>query len=1502
MIINDLSPAAESKDLNVQLQLERERMAFERERMTFEREREERVREEKALELEREEKRMAFEREQKELDRELEREKLKFSATQASYTTYNRRSASSLMPEFKERNVELFFEQFEKTAHVNKWPVDDWVNLIQSKLSGKAVEIYSSLPIEDLTDYTLVKQKVLDAYFVTSEKLRQIFRASNKYSDETYLDFANRFVRMFDKWLSSEKTEDFEGLRNLILTEHLFSVMNNEIKTYFVDKKCDNVIEVAKLADSYDLSLKQVKKSKPFTDFKPKDNSYQSKNNPKFYNKNKNNYANNFKSSSNSNYNVNPNVKPPAKFCTYCNKPNHTIDYCWKRQSDYRLTEGVSQNVQASQPMNASESYTAPVSSQPENAKPALNVSNLLKCNHKLNYFKNFVHDGYCSSFDNSDLTCPIISLRDTGSSATLLVKNSVPSKFLQPLDAYTLIDGVGSQYVPVPLYKIKLHSAFGFFEAIVGLVDKLPIDDVNVILGNDLLGDRVQPDLDILKYVSDNVDCMSNKNNPVILNAPIEDTNINDNLIFPDCVVTRSQVKPSSDNNSDKAWNLDSSEFNLSDTFMYNLSEDPLDYSKNTLISAQEADLSLNIVRCKALSFEDSRNENNCYYERNNVLMRKWMPINLASSENWSVKTQIVLPTKYRNSVLRRAHDSPLGGHLGIAKTMDRICNYFYWPGLRKDVTHYCRTCQTCQKIGKPNLVIPPAPLNPIPVLDPPFSRILIDVVGPLPRTSSGNRYLFTLMDLSTRYPEAFPIKEISADTIADHLIKYFSNFGICKEIQSDQGSNFMSNLISDLCKRLNVNHIVASAYHPQTQGALERYHQTLKTMMRAYCEENSNDWDKGIPLLLFASREVPVESLGFSPFELVYGHKVRGPLYIMHESFLSEEKTSDNVVNYVFEFQNRLIETFDLAQINLRNAQSKMKTWYDKKSRERNFKVGDKVLALLPIFGQPLKSKFCGPYDIIKKLNDVNYVLATPDRRKDSRVCHINMLKLFHERNPVCFLFNPEISVPDFSDDNIELEFRQNNSEFINKLDSQLQHLDINCRNQIKSLISTYNDVFSDFPGLTNQIFHDIDVGDAAPIKQAPYRVNPKKANLMSNEIDKMLKSDIIEPSTSSWSSPVILIPKEVGSVRTVVDLRKVNSVSKGDSFPLPRIDDIIDKIGHAKFLSKFDARKGYFQVPLTDRAKPITAFVTSQGLFQFKRMPYGVKGGPATFQRLMNKLLGRYSFIVVYIDDICVFSNTWEDHLLHIKILFDIMRDSNLTLNLEKSVFANAEIVFLGFKIGRGTLLPKDRNVEAIQQLKTPVCKRDIQRILGVIGYFRRFVPNFSILSAPLTNLLQKNVKFVWNVECEESFKKLKAIICNPPILRLPNFNKPFKLAVDASSIGIGAVLLQEDDNSIEHPISYYSKKLSKCQCNYSTIEKEAFALISAIKHFSVYLEYGKVIVYTDHNPLVFIHRYKNNNSKLLRWALILQPYDLDIVHIAGRKNVLADFLSRLILPDN
>ncbi|CAB4005595.1 Retrovirus-related Pol poly, partial [Paramuricea clavata] len=307
---------------------------------------------------------------------------------------------------------------------------------------------------------------------------------------------------------------------------------------------------------------------------------------------------------------------------------------------------------------------------------------------------------------------------------------------------------------------------------------------------------------------------------------------------------------------------------------------------------------------------------------------------------------------------------------HLGINKTYEKIIRHFYWLGILKTVAEFCKTCHTCQVASKPNQVIPKALLKPIPAFEEPFNRIMINCVGPLPKTKRGDRYLLTIMCVSTRFPEAILLRNIKVKTIVQTLTNFFTLAGLPKSTQSDHGSNFMSGLFQQIMHELRIKQYDSSAYHPESQGALERFHQTLKQMIKTYCFETEKDWDDGVHFLLFAARESVQESLGFSfPFELVFGQAVRGPLKLLKEKLLADDGGSLILLQYVSGCRTKLTKACELARNNLQTTQNRMKHSYDKNTVSRNFQNGYKVLALLPFPGNPLQAWYFRPYVIEKR-----------------------------------------------------------------------------------------------------------------------------------------------------------------------------------------------------------------------------------------------------------------------------------------------------------------------------------------------------------------------------------------------------------------------------------------------------------------------------------------------------------------------------------------------------
>ncbi|XP_076032468.1 uncharacterized protein LOC143020190 [Oratosquilla oratoria] len=994
--------------------------------------------------------------------------------------------------------------------------------------------------------------------------------------------------------------------------------------------------------------------------------------------------------------------------------------------------------------------------------------------------------------------------LRDSGALQSLILSSVVRS----PVVGGSVTVSSQGGLAKVPLVSIDLQSPLYEGQAMVGMVDELPVVGVDVILVNDLVGGKMCP-------------------TPIVSEVPVvlEETEQLERQhpgLFPVCAVTRAMA-------AQREWSKDQveAEFDLkplfqeeqvSETDVYDLSRlfmEKKQVDTRCLSDLQSVDPDLRELYERVESGSELSEE---YYLDKGVLFRRWVESTCPTDDAvWSERRQVMLPRVYRKEVLRLGHDSPLSGHLGVRKTLDRIWQHFYWPGIRRDVAQHCRTCHTCQLVGKPNQPVPVAPLKPIPVGEEPFAKVIVDIVGPLPKTARGHEYILTLMDTFSRYPEAIPLRKVRAKVVLHELISFFTKWGLPRELQTDQGSVFLSREVMQSLGALGITKVTSSAYHPQSQGALERYHQTLKTMLRKWCLENDTGWDQALPYLLFAVREVPNESLGLSPFALVFGHEVRGPLKVLKECLLKGHSSAPkDMSKSVTDMKGKLAACWEMARENLMSAQERMKRHYDRNAKIREFNPGDSVLALLPFQGNPLRAKFSGPYEVAKRVGELNYIVATPDRRRSQQLCHINMLKLYREReqNPVGETVTSVCTVSlmhevdeDTISPTLEMPWKENAGgwpQVVEKLD----HLTAAQREDLTALLSKYQEVFRDTPGKTDLILHDVDVGDAKPIKQAQYRVNPQRAAIIRKEIDYMLAHGLITPAQSEWSSPVILVPKADGTQRFCVDFRRVNAVTKRDSYPLPRLEECIDRVGGAHFITKLDLLRGYWQVPMTPRAQSISCFAALGKTYQCKVMPFGMTNAPATFQRLMNKITEDIPSCVTYLDDVVVYSDTWQDHLDRLSLLFDKLVSANLVLNLTKCEFVQAKVHYLGYVIGQGELAPPQAKVEIILRIPVPQTKKEIP---------------------PLTDLRKKGAKFQWTESCNTAFVQAKSLLCTAPVLQAPDFSKPFSLYCDTSNIGVGAVLLQAKD-TVDHPVSYFSRKLNMAQkkvenikCNYVLISK-------------------------------------------------------------------------------
>nr|XP_055071458.1 uncharacterized protein LOC129451930 [Misgurnus anguillicaudatus] len=1244
--------------------------------------------------------------------------------------------------------------------------------MLQTVITGKAQEAYAALPMEDRRDYDKVKVTILKAYELVPEAYRQRFRNWRKGERQTHSEVVRELVSHFDRWCTASDVDNFESLRDLIILEQFKNIVPDYIATYINEKKPNDAVEAAVLADDYILTHKTA---------------YRDDRSVRHYS----NFAENrvasrkFEPTFSSKFERNGRGKPDRDLvCNYCFNNGH-----WKNKCPV-----LAAKLKSSQ--KKSHANVSPVlmteTTKVNNLQSDASMDENTVCHLKTeNHFAPFITQGFVS-LTKSEEKVPVKILRDTGSSESFILQSVLPFSEVSSEGRDVLIKGIGLNTLSVPLHRVNLTSELVCGEVTLGVRPSLPVDGVMVILGNNLAGGRVWREV---------------IPPPVVVPTPL--TEKSDALkqkfpeVFTSCVVTRSKSR--------EAF----CEEKVSKYALSGLSTlSPI--SNRELITAQQNDPGLQKLFEDVISSEEVRSAVSGYFVQDELLLRKYVPCKKGLIGEAII--QVVVPKPFREMVMKVAHGE-VAGHLGVKKTYDRVLRQFYWPCLKKDISAFIKTCHTCQLTGKPNQSLKPVPLSPIVVTSKPFEHLIIDCVGPLPTSKSGNVYLLTVMCQATRYPAAYPIRKITTKAVVKALTQFISVFGIPKIIQSDKGSNFTSRMFDEILRVLKVRHNQSSAYHPQSQGALERFHQTLKALLRSYCVELNRDWEEGLPWLLLTAREVQQESLGFSPNDLVFGHSVRGPLSVLREG-LCEDDPPQNLLEYVNGFRRRLFLAGLSAQKNLVGAQSTMKKYYDKHVESRVFAPGDKVLVLLPSSGSPFCARFTGPYKVLRKMTDQNYQIETPDRRKAKQCFHVNLLKPYHSRHSESQPVSPVVTVSSTSLDHVQSLFveggedvmvpgdcvllpRLKNSETLQNLDALFLHLSDIQRSELTKLVFDFPSLFADVPTRTHLIQHDVDVGDARPIRQRFYRVPMSKRKVLESEVQYMLENEIAVPSCSSWASPCLLVKKPDSTYRFCTDYRKLNAITKPDAFPLPRMEDCVDQVGTAHFVSKLDLLKGYWQVPLTPRAQEITSFITPSGLYSYSVMSFGLRNAPATFQRLMNRVVFGLEGCAVYLDDVIVFSDTWEQHLVRLRALLTRLAEAHLTVNLAKCEFAKATVRYLGKEVGQGEVRPIQAKIVAIQNFPPPSNKKELMRFLGMVGYYRGFCPNFSTVVAPLTDLLKNSIKFVWSVNCQKAFDNVKLLLTTAPVLAAPRLDEPFKIQVDASQVGAGAVLLQTGETGLEHP---------------------------------------------------------------------------------------------------
>ncbi|GBN03908.1 Transposon Ty3-I Gag-Pol polyprotein [Araneus ventricosus] len=595
------------------------------------------------------------------------------------------------------------------------------------------------------------------------------------------------------------------------------------------------------------------------------------------------------------------------------------------------------------------------------------------------------------------------------------------------------------------------------------------------------------------------------------------------------------------------------------------------------------------------------------------------------------------------------------------------------------------------------------------------------IDAVGPLPTSSKGNSYLLTAICMSSKYPDAIPVADISSVSVTDTLLEIFSRMGFPREIQSDLGTSFTNFLTTELFDRFGIKVMHSSVHYPQS-NPVERFHRTIKRMLKVLCLESGQDWEKNLPATLLVLRTITHDSTGFSPAELVHGKNLRTPEVLLYEHWVRLQEEDSTVNEYIFELINRMRRCQELAVTTMTETRYKRKVWYDKNAVKREFRVGELVLVLATSKSNKMSVQWTGPGVIESKFSETNYIVRMEGKKDKTQIYHINLLKPYHQRLERVNLIvnggeeNQECETEELTIPNPVSEPNIYDFERI-KADSALEgRLSLTEIESLKQLLDRHKKIFSNKPGKTHLVEHDFELISNKPIRSKPYRTSQRQNEILKGEIKRMLDLNIIEIGQLDYASPMILVESPGKDPRPCIDYRVLNANVRTQFFPLPKIEERVERVAAAKYITLIDLAKGYWQIPLSERR--YSAFVTSFGTYIPLRMPFGLVNAPYFFSKLMAQVLENCdAFAVPYLDDIAIFSDSWEDHLKHVDEVLKRIGNAQLIIKPSKCKFAQNHTKYFGHIVGGGVRSAAEAKIKAVMDFPTPTTKTQIRAFLGL-----------------------------------------------------------------------------------------------------------------------------------------------------------------------------------------
>ncbi|XP_042148104.1 uncharacterized protein LOC120842647 [Ixodes scapularis] len=887
-------------------------------------------------------------------------------------------SPSKLLVAFDEKKDDLdaYIRRFEGIALSQKWPEGQWATALSTCLTGEALSVYGRLTPEDAANYGKVKASLLKRFRFTVDGFREKFREGKPLDGETATQYAARLGHYFDRWVELSSTaRDFESLRELVLQDQFLRGCHPSLALYLRERKVPSLEGLLELADQYleAQSHENLGKSRR-SEAEPSVRENAGKQVPRpevrcFLCNKIGHLAAQCRSGSNAG-----NVPT----CRKCGRRGHRTELC--RGSDGGRPQASCVCAPKEGPMNAADGNRF-VELKSWEKIPVVNAAVTSRAE--------FLVEGMPVVEGNVG-TRKITVLRDTGSNTVIIKRDLVDDGQITGIRRPVyLVDGTVKM---LPEARVRVSTPY-FRGVVTALCMEEPLYDL--ILGN-ITGVK-DPDSPVVDTEGED-DAPDVDAGGVKPNAQSGRDLTSDGVQRPTSKKQAKGPKPKKGHNT--AGAVETRNSKKQKPKQQGLKTPRIEgVPVNTLEFRQQQKRDKTLAPCylkigKKMECKDGTS----YYEfvqENELLYR------LYHERSGRQTRQLVVPELHRRTVLEVAHDSIMAGHLGGRKTLERAQAEFFWPGMHAECKRFVASCDACQRTS-PRGNTRKVPLKKVPVIDTPFQRVAIDIVGPLsPRSDRGNRYVLTMVDYATRYPDAVALPSIETERVAEALVEMFSRVGVPKEILSDRGTNFTSELMKEVSRLLSVNQLHTTPYHPMANGLVEKFNGTLKRMLKRMCQERPKDWDRYLGPILFAYREVPQESLGFSPFELMFGRNVRGPLAVLKELRTQESLPSEikSTYQYVPELRNRLEETCRLAHEELRRSSARYERYYNAKSQKRSLQPGDQALILLPTEHNKLLMQWKGPYPIVTKKNEVDYEV---DLGHATRLFHVNLLKKYEIREP--------------------------------------------------------------------------------------------------------------------------------------------------------------------------------------------------------------------------------------------------------------------------------------------------------------------------------------------------------------------------------------------------------------------------------------------------------------------------------------------------------------------